>query len=289
MRRLVGPLPGRERDRPHEPTEQCREYDEPDGQAHGLCARRHGPSVDGTVPSLRPADLGLRALGSTAAGEPSQVGVDHHRDHLLERDLGRPAELARALRASPRAGRPRPGGGSARRSRRTARQSRPTWLNASSHERRAPCASRRSRSRSRAARPAGASATSRARSRPRSPSRAARRGCRGAARSRSPSLMRATPSVILRVTNSRPRRGDSWLKRMPETANMLVALAIVDGDVVPVDLGHAVRAARIEGRVLVLRHLLHLAEHLRGRRLVEADRRIDAADRLEHARHAERR
>ena len=30
--------------------------------------------------------------------------------------------------------------------------------------------------------------------------------------------MRATPSEILRVTNSSPRRGDSWLKRIPETA-----------------------------------------------------------------------
>ena len=34
-----------------------------------------------------------------------------------------------------------------------------------------------------------------------------------------PELDAATPSVTLRVTNSRPRRGDSWLKRMPETAN----------------------------------------------------------------------
>ena len=30
--------------------------------------------------------------------------------------------------------------------------------------------------------------------------------------------MRAAASVILRLTNSRPRRGDSWLKRIPDTA-----------------------------------------------------------------------
>ena len=69
----------------------------------------------------------------------------------------------------------------------------------------------------------------------------------------------------------------------------VVALAVVDRDEVPVGLGHAVGAARVERRLLVLRHLAHLAEHLRRRRLVEADRRIDAADRLEHARHADRR
>ena len=30
--------------------------------------------------------------------------------------------------------------------------------------------------------------------------------------------MRAAPSVTLRVTNSMPRKGLSWLKRMPEEA-----------------------------------------------------------------------
>ncbi len=30
--------------------------------------------------------------------------------------------------------------------------------------------------------------------------------------------MRAKPFVILRVTNSSPRRGDSWLKQMPDEA-----------------------------------------------------------------------
>ena len=36
-----------------------------------------------------------------------------------------------------------------------------------------------------------------------------------------PSLILATESVILRVTNSRPRRGDSWLNKMPLEPKML--------------------------------------------------------------------
>ena len=39
-------------------------------------------------------------------------------------------------------------------------------------------------------------------------------------RSCSPALIRAAARVILRVTNVSPRRGDSWLKRIPFTANM---------------------------------------------------------------------
>ena len=57
-------------------------------------------------------------------------------------------------------------------------------------------------------RPAAASTTSPRRSRRRSPSRAAPRGCRDAARCRCPSLMRATPWLTLRSTNSSPRRGE---------------------------------------------------------------------------------
>ena len=38
-----------------------------------------------------------------------------------------------------------------------------------------------------------------------------------------PSLMRATARVTLRVTKFTPRRGDSWLNRMPLTANMSYA------------------------------------------------------------------
>ncbi|CPU64749.1 Uncharacterised protein [Mycobacteroides abscessus] len=35
-----------------------------------------------------------------------------------------------------------------------------------------------------------------------------------------PALIAATARVILRVTNVSPRRGDSWLNRIPLTANM---------------------------------------------------------------------
>ena len=66
----------------------------------------------------------------------------------------------------------------------------------------------------------------------------------------------------------------------------VVALAVVDRDVVPVDLRHAIRAARIERRLLALRHRPHLAEHLAGRRLVEPDLGVDLADRFERAGHA---
>ena len=43
-----------------------------------------------------------------------------------------------------------------------------------------------------------------------------------------------------------------------------------------------VGAARVERRVLVLRRLPHLAEHLGARRLVEADALVHDPDRLEH-------
>ena len=41
VRGLVGPLPGRQRHRPHEASKQRREHDEPDRQAHPRGARRH--------------------------------------------------------------------------------------------------------------------------------------------------------------------------------------------------------------------------------------------------------
>ncbi len=91
----------------------------------------------------------------------------------------------------------------------------------------------------------------------------------------------ATESVILRVTNSRPRSGDSWLNRMPRGTEDAIALAVIDRHPVRVQLGHAIRAARVERGVLDLRDGLHLAEHFRGRRLVEADLRVDQADGLE--------
>ena len=62
-----------------------------------------------------------------------------------------------------------------------------------------------------------------------------------------------------------------------------VALAVVDRDVMREDLGDAVGAARIEGRRLGLGRLAHLAEHLARRRLVDADRGVRLANRLQHA------
>ena len=63
-----------------------------------------------------------------------------------------------------------------------------------------------------------------------------------------------------------------------------VALAVVDGDVVAVGLGHAVGAARVEGRDLGLRHLADLAEHLAAGGLVElrlgADGRMASSRRV---------
>ena len=49
-----------------------------------------------------------------------------------------------------------------------------------------------------------------------------------------------------------------------------VAFAVVLGNPVAVQLGHTVGAARVEGRIFVLRNGLHLAEHLAGARLVHA-------------------
>ena len=99
--------------------------------------------------------------------------------------------------------------------------------------------------------------------------------------------MRATPSVTLRVTNSIPRRGDSWLKRMPLTAYRSYDLAVVDRDPVPVDLRHAVGRAGIEGRGFPLRGLHRLAEHLGGAGLVEARAGMHQADGLEDPGHAQ--
>src|SRR5207248_228443 len=75
----------------------------------------------------------------------------------------------------------------------------------------------------------------------------------------------------------------------PAAGVQAVGLAVVDGDPVAVDLGHAIRAARIERRRLALRRLHHLAEHLAGAGLVEADLGVDYADGVEDARHAESR
>ena len=73
----------------------------------------------------------------------------------------------------------------------------------------------------------------------------------------------------------------------PARRVQVVGLAVVHGDPVAVHLGHAVRRTRIEGRVFVLGHLEHLAEHLARARLVVANIRIDDPDGIEDARHAE--
>ena len=67
-----------------------------------------------------------------------------------------------------------------------------------------------------------------------------------------------------------------------------VRLAVVARDPVAEDLAHAVWTARMEGRLLVLRRLAHLAEHLARRRLVEAALDVLLADRVEEAQRAHR-
>ncbi len=68
----------------------------------------------------------------------------------------------------------------------------------------------------------------------------------------------------------------------------VVALAVVDGNPVPVDLGHPVGTARIERGQLGLRRLAHMPEHLARRRLIEADGLVGHANRFEQPRHTER-
>ncbi len=60
-----------------------------------------------------------------------------------------------------------------------------------------------------------------------------------------------------------------------------VALAIVHRHPMRVELGHAIRAARAKRRVFHLGNRLHLAKHLRGAGLVEANLGIDQANRLQ--------
>ena len=72
-------------------------------------------------------------------------------------------------------------------------------------------------------------------------------------------------------------------------AENAVALAVVDRHPVRVELGDAIGAARIEGRVFRLRNRLDLAEHLGRAGLVEADAGIDDADRLEQVERADAR
>ena len=66
------------------------------------------------------------------------------------------------------------------------------------------------------------------------------------------------------------------------------ALTVILCDPVAVQLCNTVGAARIKRRLLVLRDGLHLAEHLRGRCLIEFRLRPDRPDRFEHIRDTER-
>ena len=89
-----------------------------------------------------------------------------------------------------------------------------------------------------------------------------RRGCPARSSRSSPSLIRATPSVILRVDELQAAARRLVVEQDAGDGVQAVALAVVDGDPVAVHLRHAVRAARVERRRLALRHLADLAEHL---------------------------
>ena len=95
--------------------------------------------------------------------------------------------------------------------------------------------------------------------------------------------------MILRVTNSQPAPRDLVVEEDAGAGEEAVALAVVDGDEVAVDLGDAVGAARIERRLLVLRRLRAPCRTSRARRPGRSGPRADLADRLEHARHPDRR
>ena len=167
-----------------------------------------------------PSTLARRHAGrqQPAALQARDVRVHHHGHQLREaRPCGPQPSSRRGLgRDRPAAGPPPPAGRtrspprtSASRARRGRRRPPPA---------RARCASRRCRSRSRPARllqhpphrvdVVAGEAPVAPRVEVAQPELVA-----------SPSLIRATPSVTLRVTNSMPRRGDSWLNRIPLTAN----------------------------------------------------------------------
>ena len=66
-----------------------------------------------------------------------------------------------------------------------------------------------------------------------------------------------------------------------------ITRSVASRDEVPVSLGDTVRSHRREWRQLVLRHLSRLTENLTRRSLVEANARIDSANRLEHRGHSD--
>src|SRR5579859_6596255 len=69
-----------------------------------------------------------------------------------------------------------------------------------------------------------------------------------------------------------------------------IRLAVASRDPMGVQLGNAVRRSRIKRRSLLLRHLLHFAEHLRRRSLVEPGflRETEDSNRFQHAQRAKR-
>ncbi len=67
----------------------------------------------------------------------------------------------------------------------------------------------------------------------------------------------------------------------------LVALAIVDGDIVAKGLRDAIGAARIEGRQLILGRLAHTTEHLTAGGLIETRLGADTPHRFQDPHHAD--
>src|ERR1035437_8830912 len=72
----------------------------------------------------------------------------------------------------------------------------------------------------------------------------------------------------------------------PACAEDAIGFTVIDGHPVRIQLGHAVGAAGIEGRVLGLRNRLNLAKHFGGGRLIEADLRVDNTDPLQEVHRA---
>ena len=242
---------------------------------------RRAPGSERAV-SGSPPGVALARRASRA-----EVGVDHHL-HQLARTPPSASSRARARPWSRRRAAPRPrrAAGSAGRSRRAARGSSPTWPKAISHASRTECiVSGRDHvvvglvllqhQPHRAHVVAGEAPV------------ALRVEVAQAQLAREPELdaRHAVGDLARHELEAAPRR----LVVEEDAADRVhaVALAVVDRDPVAVGLRDAVGAARVERRLLGLRHLLHLAEHLRRGRLVEADRRVDVADRLEHARDAD--
>ena len=87
---------------------------------------------------------------------------------------------------------------------------------------------------------------------------------------RLPSLIRAAASVTLRVTNSMPRSGLSWLNRIPERGMDAEALAVVHRGPMRENLRGGIRASGDRTACFRSARLLRLAEHFRGRRLIKA-------------------